>query len=159
RGDGVDKVAAGELGDLLGHQAGEATPQARPRDLGGDEAAAVERALIGSVLRPPHAQRGLIAHAPRLPGRGGVAAGGPFAGVAAGDLAGDVDGDLREGADADHAEETPRPPGRYWYQKVLRPLGRMRTPKPVIWLSQSMTCRPPSGTLARFTAASVRFFA
>src|SRR5215831_3642392 len=51
------------------------------------------------------------------------------------------------------------PSGRYWYQKVLRPLARMRTPKPLTSPSQRKTW-PAGGQCARSTAASVsRFFA
>src|SRR5262249_48734218 len=49
------------------------------------------------------------------------------------------------------------PSGRYWYQKVLRPLDRMRTPKPVTVLSHRKTW-PAAGSCARPTAASVSFF-
>src|SRR5215471_15780058 len=56
--------------------------------------------------------------------------------------------------------ETLRPPpnGRYWNQKVLEPPSRMRTPKPVTWLSQRNTW-PVLGARARETAVSVSFSA
>src|SRR5262245_30960105 len=50
------------------------------------------------------------------------------------------------------------PRGRYWYQKVLRPLGRMRTPKPLTSVSQRKIW-PVAGLRARSTATSVSFFA
>src|SRR5215831_1754830 len=52
-------------------------------------------------------------------------------------------------------EEPPR--GRYWNQKVLEPLAKIRTPKPLTAPSQRKVC-PVLGARARFTAASVRFF-
>src|SRR6516162_6107209 len=52
-------------------------------------------------------------------------------------------------------EEPPR--GRYWYQNVLLPLGRILKPKPLTAASQRKVC-PVLGARARFTAASVRFF-
>src|SRR5262249_10749342 len=53
--------------------------------------------------------------------------------------------------------DEPPPFGRYWNQKVLLPLGRMRTPKPRTASSQRKTC-PVLGARARCTAASVSFF-
>ena len=52
-------------------------------------------------------------------------------------------------------EEPPR--GRYWNQKVLEPLDRMRTPKPLTSPSHRKTW-PVFGLCARFTLASVSFF-
>src|SRR6516164_11705803 len=52
-------------------------------------------------------------------------------------------------------EEPPR--GRYWYQNVLLPLGRILKPKPLTAASQRKVW-PVLGARARFTAASVRFF-
>src|SRR5215471_12366827 len=52
-------------------------------------------------------------------------------------------------------EEPPR--GRYWNQKVLLPLARMRTPKPFTSVSQRKSW-PVLGLCARFTLASVSFF-
>src|SRR5262249_54427150 len=52
-------------------------------------------------------------------------------------------------------EEPPR--GRYWYQNVREPEGRMRTPKPLTSVSQRKSW-PVLGLCARFTLASVSFF-
>src|SRR5262245_27263742 len=52
-------------------------------------------------------------------------------------------------------EEPPR--GRYWNQKVLEPLARMRTPKPLTSVSQRKSW-PVLGLCARFTLTSVSFF-
>jgi hypothetical protein len=52
------------------------TPQCRHRHLGINDAAALEFALIGAILREKHAQGGLIAHALGFQVGGGVAAAG-----------------------------------------------------------------------------------
>src|SRR5215471_17527306 len=52
-------------------------------------------------------------------------------------------------------EEPPR--GRYWYQNVREPEGRMRTPKPLTSVSQRKSW-PVLGLCARLTLASVSFF-
>ena len=52
----------------------------------------------------------------------------------------------------------PLPPrGRYWYQNVREPEGRMRRPKPFTSVSQRKSW-PVLGRCARFTLASVSFF-
>src|SRR6516164_8354762 len=53
--------------------------------------------------------------------------------------------------------EEPPQRGRYWNQKVLEPLGRMRTPKPLTSPSHRKTW-PVLGRRTRFTLASVSFF-
>ena len=80
---------ARELGNLLAHQPGESTAQARHRLLGIDDAAPCEVALIDAVLRQQRAQCCLIARPRGLPAGGGVFAACDDAPVSA--------------ADADHA--------------------------------------------------------
>src|SRR5262249_41969046 len=51
------------------------------------------------------------------------------------------------------------PSGRYMNENVLRPSGKMRTPKPVTVVSHSQACRLPGGTRASLTRFWVSFLA